>query len=86
MKYDIFGKNVRNDSDSFDKIKAETTIFLTRITVKILHKFPYKFRHEMFIKTSKYQTEFCILKPENEKWCLCWHFLCIKVRNARLDR
>ena len=27
MKYDIFGTNVRNDSDSFDKIKAETTIF-----------------------------------------------------------
>ena len=40
MKYDIFGTNVRNDSDLFDKIKAETTIFLTWITVKILHKFP----------------------------------------------
>ena len=75
MKYDIFGTNVRNDSDSFDKIAAETTIFLTWITVKILQKFPYKFRHEMFIKTSKYQTEFCILKPENEKRCLYWHFL-----------
>ena len=29
MKYDIFGTNVRSDSDSFDKIKAETTSFLT---------------------------------------------------------
>ena len=86
MKYDIFGTNVRNNSASFGKIKTETMIFLTWITVKILHKFPYKFRHEMFIKTSKYQTEFCILKPENEKWCLCWPFLCIKVRNARLGR
>ena len=67
MKYDIFGTNVRNNSASFGKIKTETMIFLTWITVKILHKFPYKFRHEMFNKTSKYQTEFCILKPENEK-------------------
>ena len=38
MKYDIFGTNVRNNSASFDKIKAETTIFLTWITVKILQK------------------------------------------------
>ena len=58
MKYDIFGTNVRNDSASFDKIKAETTICLTRITVKILHKFPYKFRHEMFIKTSNIKLNF----------------------------
>ena len=29
MKYDIFGTNVHNNSDSFGKIKAETTIFLT---------------------------------------------------------
>ena len=86
MKYDIFGTNIHNNSDSFGKIKEETTIFLTQITVKIFQKFPYKFRHEMFIKTSIYQTEFCILKPENEKWCLGWHFLCIKVQNARLDR
>ena len=64
MKYDIFETNVRNNSASFGKIKAETMIFLTRITVKNLQKFPYNF---MFIKTSIYQTEFCILKPENEK-------------------
>ena len=67
MKYDIFGTNVRNNSVSFGKIKVETMLFLTRITVKIFQKFPYKFCHEMFIKTSIYQTEFCILKPENEK-------------------
>ena len=29
MKYDIFGTNVRNNSASFGKIKAETMIFLT---------------------------------------------------------
>ena len=67
MKYDIFGINVCNNLASFGKIKVKTTIFLTRITAKIFQKFPYKFRHEMFIKTSEYQTEFCILKPENEK-------------------
>ena len=64
MKYDIFGTNIRNDSDSFDKIKAETTIFLTRITVKILQKFPYKFRHEMFIKISNWILHFKAWKWE----------------------
>ena len=67
MKYDIFGISSRNNSASFGKIKVKTTIFFTRITVKNFQKFPDKFRHEIFIKTSKYPTEFCTLKPENEK-------------------
>ena len=64
MKYDIFGTNVPNNSASFGKIKTETVIFLTWITVKILHKFPYKFRHEMFIKTSNWILHFKAWKWE----------------------
>ena len=67
MKYDIFGISGRKKSASFGKIKVKTTIFFTRITVENFRKFPDKFRHEIFIKTSKYPTEFCTLKPENEK-------------------